>query len=366
MTLSKYSKIQMSGCDLQSSEPEVVQERQTIPRFDYDLWRSGIDRALEKEVVTRTGIVLEEIIRLITSNKYRRGPRRFFELNRRSYAEKMNAAVQDDRPIEFVLPSFPVKCFNPLKVRRRNPDLAEIGCLSKLYTLCRSVEQIYEPGARVILLTDGLVYAPIFQEPMEHAQEYREEVRQLVRELRMDHWITVVEMTGLIANRQDEFAETQRTVKREMARYWKEYPHHPDLIGLIENTMTNINLMMYPESELIDVFVNGANQRLKEEIRSRSVASAFEYAVFNQTIKEMDLIGGAFPRSLRVTCHPKEGQLGLHLVHPNSFNFPWNGVGVLRVDGTVRVEFEYEVRRNPTYVPVYLECDDYPFYFQHP
>ena len=357
----------ISGNPLQARQ-EIEQHHIIIPQFDYASWRNNIDEAIERDVgrrtLSRTDILLEDIVMLLTSNRYRRGPRRFFESNRQYYEEGIRNAVQRDMPLEFVLPSFPVKCFNPLKVRRRTPDLAEVGCLSRLYSLCRDIEQIYQPGAMVILVTDGLVYAPIFREPIAHAQRYREEIDELIVDLGYRKYITSVDMGDLVASREDEFNRIYQMVEIRVADHYERYPNDSDRQRLIENTMTNINLTMYPERDLIDFFVNENNSALQEEIRERATASAFEYLVFNQTLREIELVQRAFPNALRVTCHPKEGQLGLHLVHPNSFNYPWNGVGILRENGTVRVEFEYEARRNPNYVAVYIEGESHPFFFQ--
>src|SRR3989338_4296359 len=355
----------MSGGYFQSPESEIEQGYLVLPRFDYEDWRRSIDESSDRRTVRQTGNVLEDIVGLVTSNRHRRGPRRFFEANQEYYEDGINNAMQNERPIEFVLPSFPVKCFNPLKVRRRTPDLAEIGCLSRLYSLCRDLGQIYEPGARIILVTDGLVYAPIFREPTADAQGYRERIDGLIDNLGFRDYITSIDMDDLVSSRQNEFDRIYQRVERQVADHWMQHPNDSDRITLIENTMTNINLTMYSERALVDVFVNRNNNSLEQEIRERATASAFEYLVFNQSIREIDLVQRAFPRALRVTCHPKEGQLGLHLVHPNSFNFPWNGVGVLRRDGTVRVEFEYEARRNPNYVAVHIEGESDPFYFRN-
>ena len=117
----------ISGNPLQARQ-EIEQHHIIIPQFDYASWRNNIDEAIERDVgrrtLSRTDILLEDIVMLLTSNRYRRGPRRFFESNRQYYEEGIRNAVQRDMPLEFVLPSFPVKCFNPLKVRRRTPDLA--------------------------------------------------------------------------------------------------------------------------------------------------------------------------------------------------------------------------------------------------
>src|SRR3989344_8763165 len=278
----------MSGFHLQSSEQEIGQDHLVIPRFDYEEWRRCVDEDIDQRTIRQSGNILEDIVALITSNRYRRGSRRFFESNREYYEERINNAIQNERPIEFVLPSFPVKCFNPLKVRRRTPDLAEIGWLSRLYSLCRDIEQIYQPGAMVILVTDGLVYAPIFREPIAHAQRYREEIDELIVDLGYRKYITSVDMGDLVASREDEFNRIYQMVEIRVADHYERYPNDSDRQRLIENTMTNINLTMYPERDLIDVFVNENNSALQEEIRERATASAFEYLVFNQTLREIE------------------------------------------------------------------------------
>ncbi|MFB6246150.1 MAG: L-tyrosine/L-tryptophan isonitrile synthase family protein [Candidatus Pacearchaeota archaeon] len=273
-------------------------------------------------------------------------------------------SVEEGRPIEFVLPSFPVKCFNPLKVRRREPDLAEVASLSRLYSLCREIARIYSPGARFMLVLDGLVYAPIFREPLQYSREYKNKLIEMVCKMRISSYIHISDMSGLVNSLKEEFKNVSERVKEDITKYWKSESFSSEVNGLINNTMTNINLMNYSESSLLEAFNYPSESPVRSEIEEIAKKSAFEYLVFNQTIKEISLLERYFPEALRVTCHPKEGQIGLHLVHPKSFNFPWNGVGIMKKDGTVRVEFEHEARRDPNYIPVYIKGQNHPFYFQ--
>jgi len=360
----KFSYIHMSGGKNLQNIGEVNTSSATISEFDYNTWRSNLDSSLQRRTIRRTGNKTNDLIHLLTSTRYRRGPRRFFELNEGYYRNQIHQGIQFGLPLEFILPSFPVKCFNPLKVRRRTPDLAEVGCLSQLYSLCRNIEQIYDLGARFILITDGLVYAPIFEEPREHAENYRKELRLMIGNLGMRDFIRTRDMTGLIENRQNVFDTIYDENRNQIAQYWKTNPDDPHIRKLIENTMTNINLTMYEEEDLRDVFVHHRNPELESEIRSRARKSAFAYLVFLETIRNMNLLGSEFPDGIRVTCHPKEGQLGLNLIHPRSSNFPWNGVGLLRRDGSVRVRYEDEVRRDPQYIPVFIQGEEFPFYYE--
>ncbi|KAK7718196.1 hypothetical protein SLS57_006071 [Botryosphaeria dothidea] len=82
-----------------------------------------------------------------------------------------------------VLPSFPWKSINRIdKVLGTEPDLGEELALARVNDLCRSVQQVYEPGAMVVIATDGLCYNDILGIPDEDAWNYGSAVRALAEE----------------------------------------------------------------------------------------------------------------------------------------------------------------------------------------
>ena len=61
--------------------------------------------------------------------------------------------------IPLVLPAFPWKSVNKVeKVIGALPDLGEELGLARLNSLCLDIKEIYEPGAFVLITSDGLVY----------------------------------------------------------------------------------------------------------------------------------------------------------------------------------------------------------------
>lgn len=67
--------------------------------------------------------------------------------------------VIKNETIPMVLPAFPFKSPNRKdKVIGSLPDLGEELALMHLNGLCESIAEIYEPGANVLLASDGLVY----------------------------------------------------------------------------------------------------------------------------------------------------------------------------------------------------------------
>jgi Pyoverdine/dityrosine biosynthesis protein len=77
--------------------------------------------------------------------------------------EKFVAPVEEhvlkNETVQMVLPAFPFKSPNRKdKVLGNMPDLGEELALMHLNGLCESIAEVYEPGATVVIASDGLVY----------------------------------------------------------------------------------------------------------------------------------------------------------------------------------------------------------------
>lgn len=67
--------------------------------------------------------------------------------------------VMSGEPVEMCLPAFPFKSANKVyKVFGILPDKAEELALDRLNTMCVRIGDIYAPGAKVLIISDGLVY----------------------------------------------------------------------------------------------------------------------------------------------------------------------------------------------------------------
>lgn len=85
-----------------------------------------------------------------------------------------------DETIEFALPAFPCKSPNPNKVAGTLPDEGERIALVNLEKLCRDIEAIYAPGARVTICSDGHVFADVIGVPDETVTAYKDNLKQLI------------------------------------------------------------------------------------------------------------------------------------------------------------------------------------------
>ena len=69
--------------------------------------------------------------------------------------------VERSAPVELVLPAFPGKSPNRQKVLGPLPDMAERLSLEFLHNLSSRITEIYSPGARIIICSDGRVFSDL-------------------------------------------------------------------------------------------------------------------------------------------------------------------------------------------------------------
>lgn len=85
------------------------------------------------------------------------------EAGRPKFITVLNKFVKAGVRIDMCLPAFPFKSANKVyKAFGFLPDKAEEIALARLHDMCRRIEEIYGPGAHVVLISDGLVYNGLF------------------------------------------------------------------------------------------------------------------------------------------------------------------------------------------------------------
>ncbi|EKG10494.1 Monooxygenase FAD-binding protein [Macrophomina phaseolina MS6] len=95
-------------------------------------------------------------------------------------ASQISADVSSHRPIRLILPAFPLKNPNLTKVLgAARPDLGEELALERLERLCGDIESVYAPGARLCIVSDGVVYGDLMGVLDRDAFRYGEELRAL-------------------------------------------------------------------------------------------------------------------------------------------------------------------------------------------
>lgn len=78
-----------------------------------------------------------------------------------SHMHKVEFFIKNEQPIHFILPAFPAKSPNPQKVLGTLPDMGEQISLQFLQSLCSQIREIYAPGARLTICSDGRVFSEL-------------------------------------------------------------------------------------------------------------------------------------------------------------------------------------------------------------
>lgn len=78
--------------------------------------------------------------------------------NALAFTQALNA-IKENKPVPLALPAFPFKSPNATdKVLGVLPDKAEEVSLAVLQSLCSKIGQVYKHGARLVIISDGIVY----------------------------------------------------------------------------------------------------------------------------------------------------------------------------------------------------------------
>lgn len=85
---------------------------------------------------------------------------------REYFLSKVQYFTSRNLQIELCLPAFPCKSSNPEKVGGILPDKGEEMALRRLHEFVEDVQKIYEPGARVWIISDGHVFSDCSKLPI--------------------------------------------------------------------------------------------------------------------------------------------------------------------------------------------------------
>jgi pyoverdine/dityrosine biosynthesis protein Dit1 len=111
-------------------------------------------------VQTETESTTQKVVDLFDSHlRYEGKDDRWAESGRPYFTERVLHFTSRRKPIQFCLPAFPCKSSNPDKVTGRVPDRGEELALERLHEFIQAVEQIYDPGAKLWIISDGHVFS---------------------------------------------------------------------------------------------------------------------------------------------------------------------------------------------------------------
>lgn len=236
--------------------------------------------------------------------------------------------VSAGEPITFTLPAFPCKSPNPAKVLGHLPDMGERASLRFLHGLCERVRQVYPPGARILVCSDGHVFADLIKVPDQDVDEYAAALRSMIAEEAPGsiELFSLADVYGDLG-----YPEKRRLLTEQFAQSidsLREEVHvNDDTLRLYRG------ITRFLVEDTKDPAAMGSRRTLQRDCKERA------YGVIQRSRAWSDLVADHHDDSVRLSIHPQPcgaAKLGVALLNiENPWVTPWHSVAVLDPDGDI-------------------------------
>ncbi|WHT17763.1 isocyanide synthase family protein [Crossiella sp. CA-258035] len=227
--------------------------------------------------------------------------------------------VSAGEPIVFTLPAFPCKSPNNDKVFGHLPDLGELLSLRFLHGLTERVREVYPPGARMLICSDGHVFGDLIKVPDHHIDEYAETLRQMITWGGFDS-IDTFSLENVYG--QASFEEKRRILTEEFAEPEESLREEVRAGGKALRLYRGITRFLVEDAGDFE----GTKSALQRECRQRA------YGVIQRSRAWGDLIAKYHAKQVRLSIHPQPvggPKFGIMLLgSPDCWLTPWHSVAV--------------------------------------
>ena len=313
------------------------------------------------------------IVDILMHPSIRRGSSAIYREAINDCGTRISKFVEKDKPIEFVFQGFPFKCHNPFETLRRTPDLGELAFLKRLLDINETIKQLYSPGVKFTVLTEGKSYKDLFGASDKEIALFTKVCREFCRKLKAEKIVNFVDFMDLLDDPQ-RFStlctiEEGRLRDRQSSGFMDEEVEQ--FISVMMRSLPYIQDVTY--KDLLSVF--GKNKALTalsdnqlellEALSNDAKELAIRYLAIQKAKGDLNVIGSKYPDYIYVSTTAKRNRYSFHPIHRRTRLYPHHGVPVFGSD-KVDVVFLGEVISNSDkYTAVYCDDDieDAPFCF---
>jgi pyoverdine/dityrosine biosynthesis protein Dit1 len=237
-------------------------------------------------------------------------------------AKQITKLISLSKPLIFILPAFPAKSANRQKTIGPIADMGEVIALNALEKLCQSISQVYNPGAKVLICSDGHVFNDLVFVSEADLTLYQQSIEEIISDFKLRHLLTY--------NLKDHFEIEDPQTMREL------------LIQKYGTTLEIIKIQVNENQDTQSMF-NGLHRFVTEDIKvlkpalSKSQmskqAKSLAYQVIQRSRAWDQLLEEKFPQTIRLSIHPyplEHKKFGVKLVKSSDrWATPWHNSPVL-------------------------------------
>lgn len=259
----------------------------------------------------------------------------------RPHLNKIEQMVKRLKPIHMILPAYPGKSPNRDKTLGKLPDLSEKHSIDNLAQICREINEIYAPGAKICIASDGYVFADLVRIPDSDVFAYTEAVKAYYKCRFADYFEffdikdAMAQLTCLDAMREEM-----------MIRFGES------LISLTAKTKTEketrsmyqgITRFMFEDFCGLNEFAGLSKTQIQKQAKQVALR------VIQRSNAWSLLLEAQFPASLRLSIHPQfrvSGKIGIHMADTDDcWRTPWHSVAVME-DQQIRLHKRNSIDEN--------------------
>jgi len=242
---------------------------------------------------------------------------------------KVRRFVLAGEPLHLLLPAFPAKSPSLRKVLGPLPDMAEELALRFLENVCDELRELYSPGARITICSDGRAFGDLVGVSDEQITAYGLEISNLLertgaRSLELFSMEDLFESGDHALVREQlctHYADSLAAIKERA----HAYGHHLALFNGIQRFLFEDRISIEPGK---------SRTQVRNECKERA------YQVIRRSDAWGRLVGECFPAALRLSIHPQvphSDKIGILLGQStDAWLTPWHGVAV-RVGGRFKL-----------------------------
>lgn len=227
------------------------------------------------------------------------------------------------QPIHFILPAFPAKSPSRRKTLGPLPDMAEEVGIRYLLEVCREIKEVYAPGARITLCSDGHVFGDLVKVSDTDVENYGQQIKDLLK--KMDaHEIDFFSMSDLYEALEN--SEMRAMLIKDYARPLQEVRQRAHDYAHVASLVNGIHRFVVEEQA--DVQMSKSRSALQKETRDMA------YQVVQRSEAWGRLIADCFPMAVRLSIHPQHPhseKIGILLGDAkDAWLTPWHSVAVVK------------------------------------
>ncbi|RYN27493.1 hypothetical protein AA0114_g12556 [Alternaria tenuissima] len=250
--------------------------------------------------------------------------------------------VQAGERVETCLPAFPFKSANKVyKVLGSLPDKAEELALQRLNHMCARIKDVYKPGARVNIISDGITYNDLLSISDRETWAYGEALRRMATEKKFTY-IAFSRLKDILdfPDLPDKLREITYVANcTNFRRLLLNRYGRPDIDiekEIRENADTRLTYLGYRkflESDLKHIFALGKNRgsnQYKRDVKYLAKQMLYRGYAYAGAVKE------AYPHHLRLSIHESIGdhKISISLLDTKTgYTTPWNCSVALLTNG---------------------------------